>query len=294
MIKLLISTLIAVILVIIFIPNASFANQNSQTVVLLVNGYTVGGNGDWVYGINIYQQLADAGYLVGIVSYYGPFVINFSNGYQYIIPNFGGTNNTPIENISYQLAMAIVNLTYLWGNFNLDIIGHSMGGLITMYMLENYVLPVNLLNVITIGTPFKGSNLAVFAHFLGELGVNITFNGASGFTNMGYQDIELEPHSAFLNNLNEYQSNVTSNYPDAVIIAYAGNYDPWWGYIAFLFQDNDGLVSVPSALGFYHDYEYVFPDLHSPYWDQYTLWGICYFEDQNVANTILNNLSGNY
>ncbi|MGC8992136.1 MAG: hypothetical protein ACP5JE_01040, partial [Thermoplasmata archaeon] len=99
---------------------------------------------------------------------------------------------------------------------------------------------------------------------------------------------------AFLNNLNEYQSNVTSNYPDAVIIAYAGNYDPWWGYIAFLFQDNDGLVSVPSALGFYHDYEYVFPDLHSPYWDQYTLWGICYFEDQNVANTILNNLSGNY
>ncbi len=276
------------------VPSVSFANQNSQTVVLLVNGYTVRGNGDWVYGINIYQQLADAGYLVGIVSYYGPFVINFSNGYQYIIPNFGGTNNTPIENISYQLASAIINLTYILGNFNLDIIGHSMGGLITMYMLENYILPINLNTVITIGTPFEGSNLATVTHYLGEMGINITFNGASGFTQMGYEDVELMPNSAFINNLNEYQSNVTSNYPNTVIIAYAGNYDPWWGYVAFFGQDNDGLVSDPSALGFYHNYQYIFPDLHSPYWDQYTWDGISYFEDQNVANTILNNLSGNY
>ncbi len=170
-----------------------------------MNGYTASENGDWVYGINIYQQLAEAGYLLGIVSYYGPFVINFSNGYQYII----------------------VNLTNLWVNFNFEIISHSMGGLMTMYMLENYVLPVNLLNVITIGTPFKGSNLALVLHVIGELGINITFNGASGFTNMGYQDIEPEQNSASLNNLNEYQSNVTSNYPNAVIIAYEGKYDPW-------------------------------------------------------------------
>jgi hypothetical protein len=279
--------LVLLIILGISITSASFADQNNQTFVILVNGYTVSGNGYWMMGVDIYQQLINAGYTVGIMSYYGPFVINFSNGYQYIYQNFNGTNNTPIEVIAAQFAEALINLSLMYGNINVDIVAHSMGGLITMYMLENYVLPVNINTVITIGTPFKGSNLAWVSYYLGKIGIK-------SYKNAGYQDVELMPNSKFIATLNEYQSNVTSNYPDTVIIAYAGNYDPWWGYIAFLGQDNDGLVSVPSALGFYHDYQYVFPDLHSPGWDKYTFGGISYFEDQNVANTILNNLSGNY
>ncbi|MGC8585811.1 MAG: lipase family alpha/beta hydrolase [Thermoplasmata archaeon] len=285
--KALIIGMVTAILIGLTFSSASFADQNGQTFVILVNGYTVSGNGYWMMGVNIYQQLVNAGYTVGIMSYYGPFSINFSNGYQYIYSNFNGTNNTPIEVIAAQFAEALINLSYMYGNVTVDIVAHSMGGLITMYMMENYILPVNINSVITIGTPFEGSNLAWVSYYLGKIGLQ-------SYKNSGYQDVELMPNSTFIKTLNEYQSNVTSNYPNTVIIAYAGNYDPWWGYVAFPFQQNDGLVSDPSALGFYHNYQYVFPDLHSPDWDKYTFGGVSYFEDQNVANTILNNLSGNY
>ncbi|MGC9123512.1 MAG: alpha/beta fold hydrolase [Thermoplasmata archaeon] len=283
-----ITIVISLIVLGTFVAGASFASQKKvPTFVILINGYTVSGVGYWEMGVDIYQQLVHAGYIVGIMSYYGPFAINFSNGYQYIIPNFNGTNNTPIEVIAAQLANALITIKNNYGNVNFDIVAHSMGGLITMYMLENYILPINLKNVITIGSPFEGTNAAYVAYFLGMIGV-------SGYQNPGYQDKEMMPGSAFITKLNYYQSNVTSNYPKTVMIAYAGNYDPWWGYILFFGADNDGLVPEYSALGFHHNYQFVFPDLHSPGWDKYTFRGICFFEDQNVANTILNNLSGNY
>ncbi|MGC8691462.1 MAG: alpha/beta fold hydrolase [Thermoplasmata archaeon] len=283
-----IALVVAVIMLGTFGAGASFAAPHKvPTFVILINGYTVSGNGYWMMGVNIYQQLVDAGYIVGIMSYYGPFSINFSNGYQYIIQNFNGTNNTPIETISATFAQALITIEQKYGSVNFDIVAHSMGGLITMYMLENYILPINLKNVITIGSPFEGTNTAYVAYFLGMIGV-------SSYQNAGYQDEEMMPGSAFITNLNYYHSNVTSNYPNTVITAYAGNYDPWWGYIIFFGASNDGLVPDYSALGFYHNYQFVFPDLHSPDWDQYTWGGISYFEDQNVANTILNNLAGNY
>ncbi|MGC9166834.1 MAG: hypothetical protein ACP5GR_04210, partial [Thermoplasmata archaeon] len=67
--------LVLLIILGISITSASFADQNNQTFVILVNGYTVSGNGYWMMGVDIYQQLVNAGYTVGIMSYYGPFVI---------------------------------------------------------------------------------------------------------------------------------------------------------------------------------------------------------------------------
>ncbi len=277
--------LIAVILVFMVVGTVT-VHGSTPTYVILVHGYNYTGGADtgayWMSGVNIYQQLVDAGYIVGIVNYYGQFNITFSNGFSWADPNFVGTQDTPIENIAQELAYAINSITSEVGAINLDIIAHSMGGLVTVYMLENYNLEnVNLNEVITIASPFDGSPLASIATYLGL------------DTYIGYQAYEMQPGSAFLTSLQNNVGNMVSNYPSMTFIVYAGNYDPWWGYV-FFSGDNDGVVSVNSATYIGYNYLYIFPDLHTASIDWLTWSGISYFEDQNVANTILANLAGNF
>ncbi|MGC9166154.1 MAG: lipase family alpha/beta hydrolase [Thermoplasmata archaeon] len=273
-------------IVLSLMPIASFADVNNPTFVLLVNGFNDPGNGQWMMGVNIYQQLVNAGFTVGIVSFYlGPFVINLSNGLQITNNSFYGTNNTPIENISYQLYLGINNLTSIYGNINLDIVGYSMGGLVVAYMLENYLISANLENVIFIGTPFGGTPYAKVVSYLQEFGL---------LDNYGYQIKEMSPGSKFIMNLQSNEQNIINNYPNTVIITYAGDCTPWWAKILFHGMQNDGVVTVQSATDIYHNYQYVFHALHTVTIVNYTYHGYCYFQDQNVANTLINNLNGNY
>lgn len=256
----------------------------SPTFVILVHGYSLTGtegSDQWQSGVNIYQQLIDAGYIVGVVAYYGDFYINYSNGYQFYDPSFQGTSNTPIENIAQELYAGLQDLYLEYGNVNLDIVAHSMGGLIVSEMMENEQLPLNVENVIFIGTPFLGSPFASIASYLG---LDII---------VGYQVDEMVPGSSFLTNIQNNMNNISIYYPSTQLIAYAGNYDPWWGYV-FFNGDNDGVVSVNSATAIDYNYAYVFPDLHTSELDSITYSGISYFEDQNVANTIISNLNFNY
>ncbi len=154
-----------------------------------------------------------------------------------------------------------------------------MGGLITAYMLEHYRLPVNLKYVIYIASPFGGSPFASIASYLG-LSIIV-----------GNQVNEMKSGSSFLNSLQYYNYYLHYNYPYTKYIVYAGNYDPWWGYL-FFSGDNDGVVSVSSSANIYFNYGYVFNDLHTSFLDSFTLSGISYFEDQTVANYIIYNLSG--
>ncbi|MGC8646629.1 MAG: alpha/beta hydrolase [Thermoplasmata archaeon] len=277
---------IASVVVLNILPDASFADMNNPTYVLLVNGFHDPGNGQWMMGVNIYSQLVNAGFVVGIVSFYlGPFVINLSNGLQITNNSYYGTNNTPIENISYQLYLGIENLTEIYGNINMDIVGYSMGGLVVSYMLENYQLPVNLENVIFIGTPFGGTPYAEVVSFLQGMGM---------LKNYGYQVKEMSPGSNFINNLQQNEQNITNNYPDTVIITYAGDSTPWWADVLFHGIQDDGVVTIQSATDFYHNYQYVFHALHTITIVNYTWGDYSYFQDQNVANTLINNLEGNY
>ncbi|MEM0485526.1 MAG: alpha/beta hydrolase [Thermoplasmata archaeon] len=252
------------------------------TFVILVHGYSMSGTEGsdvWQSGINIYQQLVSKGYIVGEVAYYGNFKLTLSNGFSFVDNNFYETSNTPIELISTELYYAIKSLYSKYGYINLDIVGHSMGGLIIAYMLENYKLPVNLKYVVYIASPFAGSPFASIASYLG---LSII---------LGNQVNEMKPGSSFLNYLKNNQYYLYANYPNTKYIVYAGNYDPWWGYV-FFSGDNDGVVSVSSSASIYFNYGYVFNDLHTSMLDSFTWSGISYFEDQNVANYLIYNLGG--
>ncbi|MGP6220510.1 esterase/lipase family protein [Caldiplasma sukawensis] len=260
----------------------------SQTVVILVAGYTPGDTGTadpgtWHSGVNIYDQLVSKGYTVGSVCYYGnSFYINFSNGYRYVNNNYFGSDNTPIQEIGSYLGYALESI-FSDSSYNVDIVAHSMGGLITLYMLEHFDMKnVNLENVIFMGTPFDGSPFASIAQYI----------GLSGFA--GYQAQEMECGSSFLNNLDCNAHVAVSNYPQTNWIVYAGTYNPWWGYIFFPFQNNDGVVSECSATYLGYTYLYTFNVVHASFLDPLTAGGVSYFQDQNVANTIIENLAGIY
>ncbi|MDA8055092.1 MAG: alpha/beta hydrolase [Thermoplasmatales archaeon] len=263
----------------LFVP---LAHGSSDTYVFLVHGYSFTGSTNafsgWQSGTDIYQELVNAGYIVGVVSYYGTFTIYFSNGYTFQDPNFVGNHNTPIESIAGEFAYAL-NTVFKGQNINADIIGHSMGGLVTMYMLENYRLPINLENVISIESPFDGSPFAQLASYLGFI--------------TGYQASEMQTGSSFLTNLQNNQYNISLNYPSAVLVLYAGNYDPWWGYL-FFSGGNDGVVSDASASDIIYNYYYVFPVLHVSSLDWLTYSGVAYNEYPAVSQTIMNNLAGIY
>lgn len=260
--------------------------NGSGTDVLLVHGYSVGNTGTsagsvFKGGVNIYQQLVSEGYNVGVVSYYGYFTVTFSNGYTYTDSSYFGTANTPIQDVSAEMAKFLTQFTATTP-VTMDIVAHSMGGLVTMYMLEHYQFPnMNLKNVITIATPFGGSPFASIVSYLG-LGIFV-----------GYQADQMAPGSSFLTSLQSNLGSAYGTYSGTVWIVYCGNYDPWWGYL-FFSGNNDGVVSDRSAASAGCDYLYYFNDLHTSGLDGYTWSGISYFEDQSVANTISANLAGSY
>ncbi len=249
---------------------------SQHTYVLLVHGYSPGdlsgtpNTGSWTSGVDFEQQLIDRGYTVGVVSYYGTFTVSFSNGYTYTNSSFFGTANTPIQNIGEQFGIAMEKI-FSSGVSNVDIVTHSMGGLVVLYALEHYRNShMNIDNVIFIAPPFGGSPFASVAKYL----------GLSGY--VGSEAYQMVGGSSFLNALDYGAGSAVNNYPNTVWAIFAGNYDPWWGYV-FFSGENDGVVSVASATYLGYNNLFVFPDLHTGSLDGLTWGGISYFEDQNVA-----------
>ena len=178
-------------------------SATSDTYVILVHGYSPGdtsgtpNTGTWSGGVDFRSQLISAGYTVGVVSYYGKFTITFSNGYTYSNSSFFGTANTPIQNIGSQFGIAMSRI-FSSGTTNVDIVAHSMGGLVTLYALEHYYDPhIALKNVIFIASPFGGSPFANVAQFLGLSSI------------VGCEAYQMEGGSPFLTGL---QNNVGNAY----------------------------------------------------------------------------------
>ncbi len=257
--------------------NVASAATPPPTYVLLVHGYSYSGSASpnyWTAGPNIYQKLVSQGYIVGTVEYYGTFSITYSNGQKFVDSSFSGTQNTPIENIANELAKGISSLSQNQV-INLDIVVHSMGGLITLQMLEHHSFPnVNLKQVVFIATPFNGSPFAELSDILGWY--------------IGYQATEMETGSSFLNTLHYYVGNAVSYYPSTTWTVYAGNYDPWWSFV-FGYSSNDGVVSVNSATYLGYSHLYLFNDVHV---SGMPTWGTAELSDSSLANTLVNNLAG--
>ena len=253
-------------------------SASTPTYVLLIHGYSFSGSASpdtWTSGSNIYHMLVSQGYIVGTVEYYGTFSITYSNGMSYTDTSFYGTQYTPIENIANELAKGISALS-LNQYINLDIVVHSMGGLITLQTLENHQFTnVNLKQVIFIASPFNGSPFAELADILGWA--------------IGYQATEMETSSLFLDQLQNNVGKAVNNYPNTIWTVYAGNYDPWWTWPVFFGSDNDGVVSVDSATYLGYSYVYYFNDVHV---SGMPTFGTPELSDPALANTIVSNLAG--
>lgn len=253
----------------------------TPTYVILVHGFnpsTIPAWTVWTYGVNVEAQFIHAGYRVGVVSYYGTFTLTFNNGASYSDPSFVGTLNTPIENISLELGKAL-KATIGANPATVDFVGHSMGGLVTLYLMEHVNLgKLHIGNVVFLGSPLGGAPITAL----------------SAYDNMsGYQAVEMEATSPFLAGLHANVSLAKAQYPGALWLVYAGDANPPWG-VQYFNGPNDGLVSVASdtMLGYAHFY--TFPDLHIPSLDGYDPGHVSYFEDQSVASELLKNFRGSY
>lgn len=260
---------------------APTSSGTSPTYVILVHGFdpAIDPSSVWTYGVNFYQQLVSAGYVVGIVSYYGTFTLAFSDGTTLTDPSFYGTTNTPIESIGLELGKEIQRAFAGQTGVTLDLMGHSMGGLVTEYMLEHVRFPgITVAHVIYLGSPFNGAPVTAFTPYL-----NLS----------GYQASEMSQGSSFLTALHAWVPTARQQNPSTVWIVYAGDASPLWAYTYFK-SPNDGLVDVPSASDLPYNHIYLFPNLHVPELDSYDPGVVSYFEDQKVATEILDNFSGHY
>lgn len=115
-----------------------------------------------------------------------------------------------------------------------DIVGHSMGGLVTRSAIEDHGCSGIVRNLITLGTPHRGSFAANLRTFLGiSLVSSGIFSSDYNINTQGFRD--LIPSSVFLTNLNDNPAPQTNYYPIAALIN---------NTIRF-----DGVVTEASALG---------------------------------------------
>lgn len=70
-----------------------------------------------------------------------------------------GGPSIPVE--AAQLAEKLEKLCARHGVTELDVIGHSKGGLVARYMVSNFPVGKRVRNLITLGSPFRGAPLAV-------------------------------------------------------------------------------------------------------------------------------------
>lgn len=144
----------------------------------------------------------------------------------------------------------------------LDIVGHSMGGLVSRSAIENHNASSLVNNLVTLGTPHKGSPLAASRYFLGFLiGLNNPLSLSSySMDTQGFKD--LNTTSEFITNLNNNPQSSVSYY------AIGAENSPCEGTLLGLcwppsFYDilpgnDDGVVATTSALGILNNNSYNF------------------------------------
>jgi pimeloyl-ACP methyl ester carboxylesterase len=197
--------------------HAAAGDSNAGTPVLYVHGYDSGGGGSncgmWT---NMRTALTGNGFSGPqvTVKYYhndancGADVnAHGSQSKHYPGGTVGGqdSNNTDIRHIGYQFAWLVYD-DYTSRGTNVGIVAHSMGGLVVRYALARVAardadFPPSLLvsNVITLGTPHNGANIAVFcsignvecaqmtpgSSFLRSLSANPQGTGGTDWTLLG-------------------------------------------------------------------------------------------------------------
>ena len=255
-----------------FVVNMQFANQNefgfkqvsinnnvvslntlstinpNDKILLLVHGWTDAPTDCWSSFIKkISPQITQANYnKIVTFGYYSGLSIN-SNG---------------------QLLASFLNS--LPSGVNVDIVGHSMGGLVSRSALENYNASAHVKNLITLGTPHKGSLGGYLKNAIGlfvklQYGNNPSLIGSFNTGSQGFED--LQNTSQFITDLNNLNTNPkpanVNYYPIAAVYNQNQNYSNLAGItistinqqpmvngiVQSVLNGSDGIVARSSALG---------------------------------------------
>ena len=218
------------------------ANEN---ILLLIHGWTSAPTSCWSDFVKkIYPQIKQSNYTKIITfGYYSGLAIN-TNGQH--LSSF--LNNLPSE-------------------VKVDIVAHSMGGLVARSALENHNASSHVKNLITLGTPHKGS---IVAHLRNFIGWHIKYAyknspsliGSFNTGSLGFND--LTDTSQFITSLNRNSKPANLNYyPIAAVYIENQNYISLQGLqISTINQElmyngilqkvlfgSDGVVARSSALG---------------------------------------------
>ena len=153
------------------LPSPPASAAPAKDPVVIVPGFTTGPVIDTGY-IPLRDRLRSAGYDVTVLVY----------------PDYGLGD---IRTNSQRLANTIASVRARTGAAKVDLVAHSMGGLVSRDYVKNLGGSTTVDSLITMGTPHYGTALAVLAKFL-------TFGSCIGITACN----QMARGSSFLNSLN--------------------------------------------------------------------------------------------
>ncbi len=215
--------LIASVLGLATLP-ASPAGAAAKDPVVLVPGFTTGPIIDT--GYFPLRDLRSAGYDVTLLTY----------------PDYGLGD---IRTNSARLASTVAAVKARTGATKVDIVSHSMGGLVSRYYVKNLGGAANVDSLIMLGTPNYGTNLANIAEFL-------TFGSCVGITSCE----QMARGSGFLNDLNAGDDTIGSvrytsiaTKVDLVVTPYSTSFLANDGNIANVAVQDQCFARVPGHLG---------------------------------------------
>lgn len=127
----------------------------------------------------------------------------------------------------------------------IDIVAHSMGGLVARSEIERYKDRMYINRLVTLGTPHQGTDPAIFPYLYGYIIDNL-YGGFFNMNDAGLRD--LSPSSDFI--INEMWAMVKPPIPYYTIAARNSvEKAKLWPPSILLDGDDDGIVSVISAKG---------------------------------------------
>ncbi|MGB0871160.1 MAG: lipase family alpha/beta hydrolase [Flavobacteriales bacterium] len=215
-------------------------NNNGNTL-LFVHGWTGNPSGTWEVAIPFFQN----------------------QGFYDQILTFGYDSKDNIDENGLDLANAID--AYLNQGMNIDIVSHSMGGLVSRSAIENHSASDYVDRLVTLGTPHQGSPFAAFRHLMGafvlldDLDIINSYNISNpiSYNNITQGVSDMIPNSDFLNDLNSNPNAETSYYA----ISGYGQFGADNLLLNYVFNNevHDGVVKETSALGISNNNSLGFP-----------------------------------
>lgn len=170
-----------------------------------------------------------------------PKLLNLSGSPYSQIWTFGYNSSLSISTNASNLLAELQNKC---SGRKVDIIGHSMGGLVARQMMEKNGGAGFVDKLITLGTPHTGSQLAALRALVGVLVAREYLPGIISYYYLTQGMKDLNPSSAFLTQLT-----TLTNPPVPYYTIAAKNNPAYWGLsnTPFLPGDDDGIVTVASA-----------------------------------------------